>query len=119
MNDGPTEYSVLVNGITAMTESTGSKLTDWTEDGEKHELTSLLLVTIWMQDMIRHQEAEKLRRVKVSAGRGSAQTFRDGRMMADGISWAADHIDPFERNHAGQWLRKSDGAPVPWPVVRD
>jgi hypothetical protein len=77
-------------------------------DGDDSELELLCRFVAWLPDMVRHAVAE---------------TLRDDRPQ-DGERWrewgvAADLADPFDQNAAGQWVRKSDGAPVPWPVVKE
>lgn len=58
----------------------------------------------WLPDMIRHQEAEKIRNASYPAH------------VTDGADYAADLIDPF-RLDAGEWIRKSDNRPVPERVA--
>lgn len=78
---------------------------DW--DGDESELEILHLFLGWLPDMIRHQAAEALRR---------SPELLNGEPWSD---HAADLADPFGRNSAGQWIRKSDGSPVPWAVVSE
>jgi hypothetical protein len=78
---------------------------DW--DGDDSEVHLLCTFVEWLPDMVRHGMAEKIR-----AHRGAL----------NGLEWhefASGLVDPFERTSAGQWVRKSDGAPVPWPVVKE
>lgn len=75
---------------------------DW--DGDDSELELLCKFSAWLPDMVRHGEAEKLR----------ARSPEEKAYL-----WIAETMDPFEKNEAGQWIRKSDGAPVPWPVVKE
>jgi hypothetical protein len=79
---------------------------DW--DGEDSELFVLTVFLEWLPDMIRHNDAEKLRNTPVAKS-----------ICTDSMDFAADLTDPFEKTSAGQWVRKSDDRPVPWPVVRD
>ena len=87
---------------------------DW--DDEQAEVSLLMTFVEWLPDMIRHRAAEailaspKLRRETADS---------EERFERQGIEAAAEYTDPFQRNDAGQWIRKTDGAPVPWPVVKE
>jgi len=101
-------YRVLADAVGAViSETTGA---DAPVPGSKAELADLRRLTAWLPDMIRHQEAEKIR----DAWIGTCVPGQWG--VATKIAYK---LDPFERNPAGQWIRKSDGAVVPWPVVTD
>ncbi len=82
-------------------------INDW--DGDDSEVSSLMTFVEWLPDMIRHRASEALRE---RSGTDADPTF--GALEA-----VADAVDPFGRKPAGQWVRKSDGAPVPWPVVKE
>jgi len=73
----------------------------WSARGGKTELADLRRLIAWLPDMVRHNLCDKIR------------------SQAVGGRYASDWADPFIRNSGGQWIRKSDGAPVPWPVVTD
>jgi hypothetical protein len=82
-------------------------------EGDDSELETLCKFVSWLPDMIQHYDAEKIRK---------AWLRRHGTWTPhglDGMAFAADLIDPFEKTSGGQWVRKSDGKPVPWPVVKD
>lgn len=78
---------------------------DW--DGDDSELDIVCRFVKWAPDMIRHNEAERIRNASYPA---HAQ---------DGAEYTADLIEPFEQTTGGQWVRKTDKEPVPWPVVKD
>jgi hypothetical protein len=84
---------------------------DW--DGDDSELELLTRFVQWLPDMARHNAAGQTR--------NRARSYGDGEtgMIARALHGAADRIDPFERTSGGQWVRKSDKTPVPWPVVKD
>lgn len=84
---------------------------DW--DGDDSEEYILCQFLAWLPDMVRHADAEKLRELSAKSDVQGQRSF------ANGILSAAEALDPFSRNPAGQWLRKSDGVPVPWPVVQE
>lgn len=84
---------------------------DW--DGDDSELDIVCKFVEWLPDMIRHNEAEKIR----AAAQGDPVTgYCPAVSTAKG---AAGLVDPFEQTSGGQWVRKSDKEPVPWPVVKD
>jgi hypothetical protein len=63
-------------------------------DGDDSEEYILCRFLEWLPDLIAHQVCDKIR------------------SQAVGGQYAADWADPFVAT-AGEWLRKSDGAPVP------
>lgn len=78
-------------------------------DGDDSELYLLTIFLQWLPDMIRHQEAEKIRE--------QGDRHAEGH---NGMHMAADMIDPFRLASAdpdSEWIRKSDGTPVPWNVT--
>jgi hypothetical protein len=101
-NGDSSAYRELADAVSAMIHETDDP-DDW--DGETSELGLLVTFVQWAPDLITHKLADRLRSLAPS----------DGAALAD----AADQLDPFTRNPAGQWVRKTDGAPVPWPVVKD
>lgn len=76
-------------------------------DGDDSELYLLTIFLQWLPDMIRHAEAEKIR---AWPGK-STEPYREH---------FAELIDPFRLASAdpdSEWVRKSDGTPVPWNVT--
>jgi hypothetical protein len=80
---------------------------DWDDDAA--EVDVLIRFVEWLPDMIRHADAGLLRRKSLTYG-GTTMLL---------LQALADEIDSFSRSLAGQWIRKTDGAPVPWPVVKE
>jgi hypothetical protein len=64
-------------------------------DGDDSEEYILCRFLEWLPDLIAHQVCDKIR------------------SQAVGGQYAADWADPFVKDPAGRWVRKSDGAPVP------
>jgi len=113
-------YRVLADAVSAIIHSE-SESDNW--DGDDSEEYLLCQFLKWLPDMIRHNVAEGLRAGvaehldREKSDHGSVD--HESELQREAVSAAAEEIDPFERNAAGQWLRKSDGAPVPWPVVKE
>jgi hypothetical protein len=106
-NGDSSAYRELADAVISMIHETDDP-DDW--DGETSELDLLVTFVQWEPDLIAHKLAEKIRTEWI-------KTRTPGQWaVAEKI---ADGIDPFTRNPAGQWVRKTDGAPVPWPVVKD
>jgi hypothetical protein len=95
-NSDHAAYRKLADAVSLMVNEV-SDPDNW--DGDDSEVGILIRFVQWAPDMIAHQVADKIR------------------SQALGGQYAADFTDPFEKNRAGQWVRKADGAPVPWPVV--
>lgn len=91
-------YRIVADAISELIHAEADS-DDW--DGDDSEEYLLVQFLKWLPDSVRHQLCDKIR------------------SQAVGGQYAADFADPFERNAAGQWIRKSDGAPVPWPVVKE
>lgn len=109
-NSDHESYRVLADAV-EKTMGEVADPNDW--DGDDSEEYILCQFLAWLPDMLRHADAEKIRIAAVE---------REGTWTPhglDGIRFAADAIDPFERDGEGQWTRKSDGAPVPWSVVKE
>lgn len=68
----------------------------------------LITLVTWLPDLVRHRDAEKIR--------AEYDVKPNVWSPASGI---ADLVDPFIRNSGGQWIRKDNNVPVPWPVVTD
>lgn len=92
------EYDLIVEAVSGVMDAVDEP-DDW--DGDEPEAVLLARFIEWLPDATAHRVAEKIR------------------SQAVGGKYAADMVDPFERNSAGQWIRKSDGTPVPWPVVKE
>lgn len=92
------EYEQVSEAISGIIESVDDP-DDW--DGDEPEAVILARFVEWLPDLVKHRTAEEIR------------------SQAVGGQYAADMVDPFARNSAGQWVRKSDGIPVPWPVVKE
>jgi hypothetical protein len=101
-------YRILADNIRSAIREDGTDPCVWTAG--RSELSAITLYVLWLPDMIKHQTAGNIYREWINS-RTPGQWE-----MASKI---ADSIDPFERSSGGQWIRKSDGLPVPWPIVRD
>lgn len=106
------EYRELTNEIdlTLCREADSSR---WDGDTSKSEL--LRIFVHWLPDMIRHDEARRLRRL---AGTHNAKS-----PAVHALTAAATDLDPFYvgKDSAGvpSWYRKRDHRLVPWRVVDD
>jgi hypothetical protein len=81
---------------------------DW--DGDDSELYLLTVFLKWLPDLLRHNDAERIR------------AWTAGAMDAPYRRHFAELIDPFRigTDLAGDpaWIRKSDGTTVPWNVAK-
>lgn len=82
-------------------------------DGDTSRAELLREFIHWMPDMIRHEEARRLRK--------RAGTHRDKSPAAFALTEAATDLDPFyiAQDSAGvpSWYRKRDQRLVPWRVI--
>ena len=78
-------------------------------DGDDSEEYILCRFLEWLPDLIRHAEAERLR-ADPKLDRETAD--QEEAFVQSGIDMTIEALDPFVAT-AGEWLRKSDGAPVP------
>lgn len=86
-------------------------------DGDADETSILIDFLRWLPDMVRHNEAEKIREATLKT-HGKRSTWA-GSYAGDAALAAADLIDPFrydDRYHF--WVRISDGEIVPDRVAR-
>lgn len=103
-------YRVLADVVNELIHEL-SDSDDWDgDDSEEYLMTRFLT---WLPDIVRHADADKLRTLADGADVEGQRSF------ASGILSAAEFADPFKRNGDGQWIRKSDHAAVPWPVVKE
>lgn len=112
------EFNALAADYTTLSRAVNDTLCRETDpylwDGDECASEIMAIFVHWLPDMVRHEEARKLR--EQARKYGSA-------IAAKALRAAADKLDPFyiDKDSAGtpSWFRKRDHKLVPWRVCKD
>jgi len=114
-NSDHTAYRELADEVGKLIRSE-SDPDSW--DGDDSELYLLTVFLEWLPDMIRHNDAEKLRSTASTDPLMSEE-------LAEVVSRIAEDLDPFRLcyrdgcDQSPHWIRRSDGITVPSNVLGD